>query len=94
MNIVASILLAVARAIGETMAVTLAAGATPRLTLNPLESIQTLTAYIVQVSQGDTPANSLEYRSIFAVGMTLFVCTLLMNILAQWALARLRHQYE
>ena len=72
-GIVASFLLALSRAIGETMAVALAAGNTPNMTLNPLESMQTMTAYIVQVSQGDTPAGSLEYRTIFAVGLALFV---------------------
>jgi phosphate transport system permease protein len=92
-GIVASILLAISRAIGETMAVTLAAGATPNLTLNPLESIQTMTAYIVQVSLGDTPAGTIEYRTIFAVGMSLFLMTLLMNILSQWVLARFRQAY-
>lgn len=93
-GIVASFLLAISRAIGETMAVTLAAGATPKATLNPLESIQTMTAYIVQVSQGDTPAGTLEYRTIFAVGLTLFVSTMSINLLAQWALNRMREKYE
>lgn len=93
-GIVASFLLAISRAIGETMAVTLAAGASPRLTLNPLESIQTMTAYIVQVSQGDTPAGSLEYRTIFAVGLALFVVTMLLNVLAQWFVSRVREKYE
>lgn len=93
-GIMASFLLAIARAVGETMAVTLAAGATPKLTLNPLESIQTMTAYIVQVSQGDTPAGTLEYRTIFAVGLTLFIFTLLLNVIAQWILSRVREKYE
>jgi phosphate transport system permease protein len=93
-GILASFLLAISRAVGETMAVTLAAGATPKLTLNPLESIQTMTAYIVQVSQGDTPAGTVEYRTIFAVGLTLFFTTMLMNILAQWVLRRTREKYE
>jgi len=93
-GIVASFLLAISRAIGETMAVALAAGASPKLTLNPLESIQTMTAYIVQVSQGDTPAGSLEYRTIFAVGLALFVVTMALNILAQWFVSRMREKYE
>jgi phosphate transport system permease protein len=84
----ASFVLALSRAIGETMAVTLAAGATPKLTLNPLESIQTMTAYIVQVSLGDTPAGTIEYRTIFAVGALLFVITLGMNMLAHRILRR------
>ena len=90
----ASFVLAISRAIGETMAVALAAGATPKLTLNPLESIQTMTAYIVQVSLGDTPSGSLEYRTIFAVGLLLFVMTLSMNLLANRILRRFREVYE
>lgn len=81
-GIMASFVLALSRAIGETMAVTLAAGATPSMTLNPLESIQTMTAYIVQVSLGDTPAGTIEYQTLFAVGALLFLITLGMNVLA------------
>ena len=86
----AAVILAVSRAIGETMAVTLAAGATPRLTVNPLESIQTMTAYIVQVSLGDTPAGGIEYLTSFAVGSLLFVMTLVMNIVGNQLLTRVR----
>ena len=93
-GIVASVLLAASRAIGETMAVTLAAGGQPKMTLNPLESIQTMTAYIVQVSSGDTPSGTPEYRTIFAVGLTLFISTLLLNVLAQMIVSRMREQYE
>ena len=93
-GVIASFILAVSRAIGETMAVTIAAGATPNLTLNPLESIQTMTAYIVQVSLGETPFGSLEYRTIFAVGLTLFVITLVMNIASLYILRRYREVYE
>ncbi|MFD0586437.1 phosphate ABC transporter permease subunit PstC [Paenibacillus sp. GCM10027627] len=92
-GIVASAVLAFSRAIGETMIVTLAAGSTPNLTANPLESIQTMTAYIVQVSLGDTPHGSIEYGSIFAVGMTLFVITFLLNIFAQYVARRFREEY-
>ncbi len=74
-------ILAISRAVGETMAVTLAAGATPKMTLNPLESIQTLTAYIVQVSMGDVPAGGVEYLTAFAVGAVLFVITFLLNVI-------------
>jgi phosphate transport system permease protein len=93
-GIVAAFLLALSRAIGETMAVTLAAGNQPNLTLNPLETVQTMTAYIVQISQGETPAGTLEYRTIFAVGLALFVSTMGLNILAQRFVARVREKYE
>ncbi|MCA9234780.1 MAG: phosphate ABC transporter permease subunit PstC [Planctomycetales bacterium] len=93
-GIMASFLLAIARAIGETMAVTLAAGATPQMTLNPLKSVQTMTAYIVEVSQGDAAAGTPEHRSIFAVGLTLFVMTLALNVFAQMILKRMREKYE
>lgn len=80
-GIIAACLLGFARAIGETMLVTIAAGQVPNLTLNPLEPVQTMTAYIVQVSLGDVPHGSLEYRTIFAVGLTLFLITLAFNLI-------------
>jgi phosphate transport system permease protein len=89
-GVMASFVLALSRAIGETMAVTLAAGATPRMTANPFESIQTMTAYIVQVSLGDTPADTLEHYTIFAVGALLFLMTLGMNVLARRIVLRFR----
>jgi phosphate transport system permease protein len=93
-GILASFILAVSRAIGETMAVAIAAGNRPNLTFNPLESIQTMTAYMVQVSLGDTPRGTIVYESLFAVGMTLFLITLGMNVLSQWILSRFREVYE
>ena len=93
-GVIASFVLALSRAIGETMAVTLAAGATPRITANPLESIQTMTAYIVQVSLGDTPAGTISYQTIFAVGALLFAITLGMNVIANRVLRRFREVYE
>jgi phosphate transport system permease protein len=93
-GIVASFILAISRAIGETMAVTLAAGATPKMTASFLESIQTMTAYIVQVSLGETPHGTIEYRTIFAVGLVLFVITLAMNLLSERVTRRFREVYE
>jgi phosphate transport system permease protein len=93
-GVLAAFLLGISRAIGETVAVYIAAGNLPNLTFNPLESIQTMTAFIVQVSLGDTPQGTTVYRSLFAVGMTLFVITLGMNILSQWIMARFREVYE
>jgi phosphate transport system permease protein len=92
-GIVASFILAISRAIGETMAVVVAAGMTPNLTFDARQSVQTLTAYIVQVSLGDTPFGSIEYQSIFAVGLVLFAVTLVMNIFGLWFLKRYREVY-
>ncbi|RCJ14841.1 phosphate ABC transporter permease subunit PstC [Nostoc sp. ATCC 43529] len=93
-GIVASFILAISRAIGETMIVTIAAGQNPQLGFNPLVPIQTMTAYIVQVSKGDTPAGSLAYKTIFSVGMTLFLITLALNIFSYWFVRRFREKYE
>lgn len=93
-GIAASFLLAISRAIGETMIVAIAAGQQPRLTLNPFVPIQTMTAYIVQVSLGDTPTGTIEYKTIFAVGMMLFVSTLILNLFSQWLRERFRERYE
>jgi phosphate transport system permease protein len=93
-GIVASFILAISRAIGETMAVVLAAGSNPNLGLDPFESFQTMTAFIVQVALGDAAAGSIEYRALFAVGMTLFVMTLVMNVISQALLARFRDVYQ
>ena len=92
-GVMASFLLAISRAIGETMAVTLA-GATPNLSFTFLESIQTMTAYIVQVSMGDTPAGGIAYQTLFAVAALLFVITLILNIVSQWILSKFREEYE
>lgn len=93
-GIIAAFILGFSRAVGETMAVSIAAGATPRMTLNPLDSIQTMTAFIVQVSFGDAPVGSVNSQSIFAVGATLFIITFVMNIISQWVLRRFREEYE
>ena len=87
-GIVASFILAISRAIGETMIVSLAAGGKPALTINPLDAIQTMTAYIVTVSQGETPQGSVEYNSIFAVGLLLFFLTLIMNLVGRFIVTK------
>ncbi len=92
-GIVASFILAISRAVGETMLVTIAAGATPRITINPLDSIQAMSAYIVQLSLGEAPHGSLEYNTIFAVGIVLFVMTLGFNLLGYWVVRRWRQAY-
>ncbi len=89
-GISASFILAMSRAIGETMIVAIAAGQQPRLTANPLVPVETMTAYIVQVSMGDTPAGSIGYRTIFAVGMLLFVMTFILNLARNWLRRRFR----
>jgi phosphate transport system permease protein len=92
-GITAASILAVSRAIGETMIVAIAAGQQPRLTGNPLVPIETMTAYIVQVSLGDTPQGTLEYRTIFAVGMLLFLMTFTLNLASTWLRDRFREEY-
>lgn len=93
-GIVVSIILAISRAIGETMIVAIAAGQQPRLTMNPLVPIETLTAYIVQVSLGDVQHNSIEYRTIFAAGITLFAFTFILNNISHWVKNKYRERYE
>jgi phosphate transport system permease protein len=93
-GIIVSVILAISRAIGETMIVTIAAGQQPNLTLNPLETVETITAYIVQVSLGDVPHGSIEYRTIFAAGLMLFVCTFLLNSVSFFIKKRYQEKYE
>ena len=93
-GVVASIILAASRAVGETMIVTIAAGGNPQFLVDPLEAVQTMTAMIVQLSLGDTPTTSIEFKVLFAVAMTLFLMTLGMNIVAQWVVSRFREEYE
>lgn len=93
-GILVSIILAISRALGETMIVAIAAGQEPNLTFNPLESVETITTYIVQVSMGDVPQDSLEYRTIFAAGMTLFVFTFILNNISFWLRKKYQNKYE
>jgi phosphate transport system permease protein len=92
-GITAAFILAVSRAVGETMIVVIAAGQQPRLTGSPFVPIETMTAYIVQVSLGDTPQGTIEYRTIFAVGMLLFLMTFSLNLVSTWLRERFREEY-
>lgn len=92
-GIAAAFLIGISRAVGETMVVAIAAGMMPNFTMNPLEPVQTLTAYIVQVSLGDVPHGTVEYKTIFAVGLTLFMMTLIFNIIGFWLRKRIREVY-
>lgn len=93
-GIVASIVLAISRAVGETMIVVLAAGSNPNLTFNPVESIQAMTAYIATTATGDISTGSLDYQAVFAVGTVLFVMTLIMNLISISLVRRFREVYE
>jgi len=93
-GVVASFILALSRAIGETMAVVLAAGMRPQISLNPLTSIETMTAYIVAVTNGEASYGSPKYLSLFAVGMVLFLITLTLNIVSGFVLRRYREVYQ
>ena len=93
-GIVASFVLAISRAVGETMIVLLAAGGQPNLSFNPLEGVQTMTAFVAAVGAGDVPTGSTEYKTIFAVALTLFVMTFAMNMLAIRLVRRYREVYE
>jgi phosphate transport system permease protein len=92
-GITAAFILAVSRAVGETMIVAIAAGQQPRLTWDPTVPVETMTAYIVQISLGDTPQGTLEYRTIFAVGMLLFIGTFGLNLVSVWLRERFREEY-
>lgn len=93
-GIVAAVILAGSRAVGETMIVAIAAGLQPNLSWNPFEGMLAMTAFIVNVTLGDVPRGSITFSTIFAVGTVLFSITLLMNILAQWLLAKFREVYD
>lgn len=92
-GVTAAVILGISRAVGETMIVAIAAGQTPLLHFNPLQSIHTMTGYIVQVSLGDTPHGSIEYQAIFAVGLLLFAITFVLNLFSQKLVRRFREIY-
>ena len=91
-GIVASFVLGISRAVGETMIVAVAGGLTPQIA-GPLQPMQTMTAYIVQVTGGETPRGTIQYETIFAVGLTLFLMTLVLNMIAYWFVRRYREVY-
>jgi phosphate transport system permease protein len=93
-GIVASYVLAISRAIGETMIVLIAAGQQPNLTFDPEKAVETMTAFIAATGQGDVPTGSVEYKTIFAVGLTLFVITLAMNVVSIRLVRKYREVYE
>ncbi len=93
-GIIASFVLAISRAVGETMIVLIAAGGQPNLTLNPTEAVQTMTAFVAATAQGDVATGTIAYKTIFAVGATLFVMTLVMNMISIRLVRRFREVYE
>jgi phosphate transport system permease protein len=93
-GITAAIILSISRAVGETMIVAIAAGQQPAFHFNPLQPVETMTAYIVQVSLGDTPHGTLEYHTLFAVAMTLFLLTLALNTISIAIRERYRRMYR
>jgi phosphate transport system permease protein len=93
-GIIVSVILAISRAVGETMIVAIAAGQQPNLTANPFVPIETITTYIVQVSTGDVERGSLEYKTIFAAGVTLFVFTFILNNISFWIKKKFQQKYE
>jgi phosphate transport system permease protein len=92
-GIVASVILGVSRAVGETMIVLIAGGAGPNLTINPLEAAETMAAHIARIATGDLPVGSIDYNSIFAVGLTLFLMTLILNLISTVFTRRFREVY-
>lgn len=93
-GIVAAIILAISRAVGETMIVAIAAGAGPNFTINPAKAAETMTGYIARISTGDLSYNSLDYNSIFAIGLSLFIITLILNMISRYLVNRFREEYE
>ena len=93
-GIIVSVILAISRAIGETMVVAIAAGQQPILTFDPRDAVETITAYIVQVSLGDVQHGSIEYKTIYAAGITLFVFTFALNNISYWVKKKYQEKYE
>jgi phosphate transport system permease protein len=90
----AAVILGISRAVGETMIVAVAAGSGPNFTFNPLEAAETMTGHIARISGGDLSYNSIDYTSLFAIALMLFLVTLVLNLISQWVVKRFREQYE
>lgn len=90
----AAVIVGIARAVGETMIVAIASGAGPKFTFNPLDSAETMTGHIARISGGDLPYGTLDYTSLFAIALMLFLITLILNLISQWIIAKFREQYE
>jgi phosphate transport system permease protein len=90
----AAIIVGISRAVGETMIVAVASGATSKFTFNPLEAAETMTAHIARISGGDLSYNTIDYNSLFAIALVLFVVTLVLNLFSQWIVSKFREQYE
>ncbi|HEX9921169.1 MAG TPA: ABC transporter permease subunit, partial [Anaerolineae bacterium] len=93
-GIAAAFIIAISRALGETMVVAIAAGAGPNFTFNPFESAETMTGHIVRISGGDLSYNSIDYNSLFAIGLLLFLLTLGLNIISRYVVNYFREEYE
>jgi phosphate transport system permease protein len=93
-GIIAACIIAMSRAVGETMVVALAAGASPNFTFNPLQPAETMTGHIARISSGDLSYGTIDYKSLFAIGLVLFCITLLLNILSRWVVLRFREVYD
>lgn len=90
----AAIIIGISRAVGETMIVAVASGATSNFTFNPLQAAETMTAHIARISGGDLSYNSIDYDSLFAIALMLFLVTLVLNLISQWVVSKFREQYE
>ncbi|MDZ4768406.1 MAG: phosphate ABC transporter permease subunit PstC [Chloroflexota bacterium] len=93
-GVLAAFIIGISRAVGETMIVAMAAGAGPNFTFNPFEGAETMTGHIARISKGDLSYDSIDYNSLFAIGLTLFVMTLALNLLSQWVSRRFREVYQ
>jgi phosphate transport system permease protein len=90
----AAIIVGISRAVGETMIVAVASGATSEFTFNPLKAAETMTAHIARISGGDLPYGTVDYNSLFAIALMLFLVTLVLNMVSQWVVSKFREQYE